>query len=302
MQHPSFRNNAISKGYFTYNAIWSELFYPTHSSTFDNKKNEHLVETIKRTKSLDGGYCNLVGKPTGFTITTDNLREDIYAEVSQSVNRQRQIVCALSRVFFNHAYAAFPTLATMINENNLQVLAMSPSGALYSALNTYIHPNLLTCCNLEVSVMLDSKLQAQNPHQLSFDDKQFDLVIGDDVMAQVSNVPLAESEVLRILKPGGVYCFSVPFAPLAEQDIIKMLPSDGQKVLPYRIFSYYGLCKRLSKAPTIYLVYRFWSATLGILGKDCFIHVVQKNTSQDTSLLYGNLAIQPFCPSLTLET
>jgi SAM-dependent methyltransferase len=50
----------------------------------------------------------------------------------------------------------------------------------------------------------------QNLERLTFPDDYFDIVITSDVMEHVRLVDRAESEIARVLKPGGFYLFTVP--------------------------------------------------------------------------------------------
>lgn len=45
---------------------------------------------------------------------------------------------------------------------------------------------------------------------LTYEDKSFDLVVNSDVLEHVPDVARALSEIIRILKPGGLYIFTVP--------------------------------------------------------------------------------------------
>jgi hypothetical protein len=100
---------------------------------------------------------------------------------------------------------------------------------------------------------------------------------------------------MRILKPGGIYCFTVPFLPIGEHDEIladideqgqvryfsepqyhgdPIRPSEG--ILVYRLFSFNDLKHRFETMGHEFKSYRFWSESLGILGSDCWAHSVRK--------------------------
>ncbi len=67
---------------------------------------------------------------------------------------------------------------------------------------------------------------------LPYEDASFDVVVCVDVLEHVESVPETLSEIARVLKPGGVFCFDTinrnPIARLAAitiaEDIVRVLP------------------------------------------------------------------------------
>jgi SAM-dependent methyltransferase len=57
---------------------------------------------------------------------------------------------------------------------------------------------------------LSSGVENQNLEQLTYPDETFDILITSDVMEHVRLDDRAHSEIARVLKPGGVYLFTVP--------------------------------------------------------------------------------------------
>jgi SAM-dependent methyltransferase len=63
---------------------------------------------------------------------------------------------------------------------------------------------------------------------LTFADGSFDLVITSDVMEHVYDYQRAFSEILRVLKPGGVHIFSIPNAwPFPDKSEVRVSIVDG---------------------------------------------------------------------------
>jgi SAM-dependent methyltransferase len=134
----------------------------------------------------------------------------------------------------------------------------------------------------------------QDLQRTSFEDASFDVVITSEVFEHIPDAIAAEAEVMRILKPGGIYCFTVPFFAVGESDVVLAdLDESGQTryfaepqyhrdplrpegVLVYRIFSFKGMKQRFEAMGHEFKTFRFWSRPLGILGSDGWAHVVQK--------------------------
>ena len=66
----------------------------------------------------------------------------------------------------------------------------------------------------------------QDIHNLSFDDDSFDAYISCDVLEHVPDLRQAINEAARILKPGGVFIGTVPFAPGRQDTIVRARMTD----------------------------------------------------------------------------
>ena len=69
-------------------------------------------------------------------------------------------------------------------------------------------------------------LTNQNLERLTFPDASFDIVITSDVMEHVRLDALAHAEIRRILKPGGVYLFTVPHARNVSETLHRVVIHD----------------------------------------------------------------------------
>lgn len=56
----------------------------------------------------------------------------------------------------------------------------------------------------------DPNIPSEDLHQLSFAQESFDLVLNSDVLEHVPDFEKALTETYRVLKPGGLYIFTVP--------------------------------------------------------------------------------------------
>jgi SAM-dependent methyltransferase len=130
---------------------------------------------------------------------------------------------------------------------------------------------------------------------MSFADASFDVVLTSDVFEHLHEVEQAEAEVVRVLRPGGTYCFTVPFAPNDDDDIILARDRDdgtvehlaepqyhgdplrpGEGILVYRIFTHRRLKERFEALGCTYETFRMWSPGMGILGWDSFVMAATK--------------------------
>jgi SAM-dependent methyltransferase len=98
----------------------------------------------------------------------------------------------------------------------------------------------------------------QNLECLTFPDASFDLVMTSDVMEHVRLDDIAHHEIRRVLKPGGVYIFTVPHTR-AEHDTLKRVvihdPSDPAKDEYVMEKEYHGDANDLQNAALSYRVY-----------------------------------------------
>jgi SAM-dependent methyltransferase len=91
----------------------------------------------------------------------------------------------------------------------------------------------------------------QNVERLTFDDEMFDVVISEDMFEHVRDYKKGFQEIFRVLKPGGVHIFTVPFmfdrptlirVNTDGPSDVEILPPEyhgeknGRKILAYRTF------------------------------------------------------------------
>ena len=284
--------------------FWEEL-QDDPISEFDSVLDESLCRSVLRGGRY-GGFCNIAGAETDFTVKSENMREDIVSTVSSSINRHRQLVCALSVALFNHPNATLATIADCLRRQSRKTYIAEKHSVLWRFLREHLDPDLLVSSEYFGSNYDSGKLVGDTLHQdleaSSFRDAEFDVVITQDVFEHIPDAIAAETEVMRILKPGGVYCFSVPFLPYENHDLILAArKSDGsidhladpqyhedpvrpdEGVLVYRIFSFSDMKKRFESSGHQFKSFRFWSKPLGILGDNGWVHIVRKRNSAASS-------------------
>jgi SAM-dependent methyltransferase len=290
--------------------IFFEEMQDGNSSGFDYE----LDNTVKQQAVRQGrvkGVCNVSCRSTEFVVSSDNLRESLVSTVSSSINRHRQLICALSMAMFGHPRSSLAAIASYVNQNKWKVYIAEANSVLSDFLKQNLKPGLFVCSEYfgpghksgeTVNGILHEDLQ-----HTSFPDDTFNVIITSEVLEHVPDAPAAEKELMRILKPGGTYCFTVPFLPVGEHDEIladidehgklryfaepqyhgdPIRPTEG--ILVYRLFSFNDLKHRFEAMGHEFKSYRFWSESLGILGSDCWAHAVTKGKRGAT---LGNNAI-----------
>jgi SAM-dependent methyltransferase len=278
--------------------LFYEKFDPDQPSFFDHALDEIISNHALQEGQLPG-FCNLSGTATYFAVTDSNLRENIIANSSRSINRYRQMVCALSLALFDHPYASLVDITLYINHKNLKVYTAEANSSFFSYLKQYLRPELLFYSEYFGDEYKSGELVNGIPHQdlqaTSYGDEAFDIILTTDVFEHIPDALKAEREVVRILKKNGIYCFSVPVGGYYEKDIVladldehgqiryyaepqyhgdPVRPEEG--ILVFRIFSMRELKQRFEDLGCQFQSYRFWSKSLGILGYSNFIQVVKK--------------------------
>ena len=99
----------------------------------------------------------------------------------------------------------------------------------------------------------------QNLECLTFADESLDIVITSDVMEHVRLDDRAHKEIHRVLKPGGIYIFTVPHDRSLEQTMIRVQvndPDDAKKdvhLLEPEITPTQILMKAQAYFPTVFM-------------------------------------------------
>jgi SAM-dependent methyltransferase len=288
--------------------IFVEEMEPGGSSRFDYELDTMVREKVLREGRVKG-FCNVWGRSTEFVVSSDNLRESIVSTVSSSINRHRQLICALSMAIFGHPQASLPALAEHINQSKWKVYIAEGNSVLSNFLMRNLNRNLFVCSEYfgpayQSGEGVNGVLHEDLLHT-SFPDEAFNLIITSEVLEHVSDAPTAERELARILKPGGIYCFTVPFAPAHEHDLVYAEvdefgntrhlsepqfhedPLRPGGALVYRVFTFHDLKQRFESMECEFKSYRFWSESVGILGSDCWAHTVKKRSVAAANMAQG---------------
>lgn len=278
--------------------VFYEEFDPARGTRFDRELDE-LTKAYALERRRLKGFCNLTGCDTEFTVSSENLREDVVSPLSHSINRHRQVVCALSLTLFGHPSASLEEVAAHVNRERLKLYTAEAHSPLFRLLAQWLDPELLVASEYFGPQHRSGEVVGGTLHQdlqrTSFEDETFDIVLTFEVFEHIPDALAAEREVVRILKGGGFYCFTVPFLPESEHDLVlaeldergevrhhaepqyhgdPVRPDEG--VLVYRLFSFHDLKRRFSGLGCQFKSYRFWSKALGIIDDNGWVHVVGK--------------------------
>ena len=275
-----------------------EVFDPHYPYALKKALNRIMADSDIQ-QGIFSGRCNLNDQPTIFHITDTNLRENVFASTTQSKNRQRQLICALSIALFDEPYAALPQICRHINQQRLRVYIAEAHGVLFEHLRLYVSPPLLRCSEYwgtaYSSGSYTNGIRHEDLQQSSFVDESFDIIITADVMEHIPDAKQAEREIVRILRPGGIYCFTIPLDITAQHDIVcAQLDEQGNIIhlteprydddplrpetgsLIYRQFSYNDVHQRFSAMGCHHRGYSFVTKTLGMIGENPPVHIVRK--------------------------
>lgn len=178
------------------------------------------LSSIKR---FTYGYCFSCQKTTSFVSTEYWLRDHYICTSCGSVPRQRAIMKILNDKANNY--------------KDLIIHESSPSGPTFELLKSIV-PNYTYSYfydNIELGEVIhnDVKCTNQNIEKLTFDNNSFDIFITQDVMEHVNNPKSAFKEIARVLKPGGLYIFTVPLYPwIKTRSRIKINNGVIENILP----------------------------------------------------------------------
>jgi SAM-dependent methyltransferase len=172
------------------------------------------------------GRCVVCGNATAFFC--DDLaiaRESLACAVCGTTSRYRSLARGLLRAVNELAGAQADSLTALKHAQVQRPLRIYDTQTpFYYHACSYPLPDLLAAvAGIEVQlslyrtkqplgIKLDGKanLTNQNLERLTFPEASFDIVITSDVMEHVRQDALAHAEIRRVLKPGGVYLFTVP--------------------------------------------------------------------------------------------
>lgn len=288
-----------------------------HFSLSEPMKNHEIRRSIEK-NLIEAreffGICNIAGTYTKFSIQHDNIRETVLSAETGSFNRQRQLICGLSYALLKTPTATLEEIASVINKNRLTIYTTEANGAFLLHLQKYVDPTLLYSSeyfgpNYQSGEFVNG-IRHEDLQQTSFADNSFDIILSTEVFEHIPDAVKAEKEIIRILKPGGVYCFTVPIGLTMPHDKIHAeLNADGsithhfppeyhgdpvraEGILVFRIFSHKELEERFTNAGCTFDTWILWSQILGILG-DGIVHIVRKPSEQaraSIDLLQSQLA------------
>jgi SAM-dependent methyltransferase len=169
------------------------------------------------------GYCNICGSKTAFVYCKNgSMRESLVCNNCRSISRYRSLARGILRAIHDLTGIKAQSISNLPSVHNRSISIYDTQQSVFTPGSTYALPDFLSRCKwigVECSVYLPSmkfghklrgNLSNQNIEALTFPDSSFDIVITSDVMEHVRLDNQAHSEIQRVLKPGGIYIFTVP--------------------------------------------------------------------------------------------
>ena len=199
--------------------------FRTFSDAFANKRSQLSQARLTDTdRPFLEGRCNICGFATRFFYTDPALfRESLICAHCLTTSRYRSIARGVLEAVRRLRGVEAPSLAELPRRVRGRRLAVYDTQPPFDfGASAYPIPEILgdrAWLNVRVSTFrpgerlgrrLGPRMTNQNLECLRFGDASFDVVITSDVMEHVRLPDRAHREIRRVLKPGGIYLFTVP--------------------------------------------------------------------------------------------
>lgn len=247
-------------------------------------RNPNTIENIT-SKCGSVGICTACGRIAYFWRYFDNHREFGHCVLCRASNRKRQICYLLRKELRLKNIGKITTAAS--------ILSTESSGGLHNSLKhniNYISSEYFGDAH-KSGEMVNGILHV-NLLDTHFEDNTFNVVLSSDVMEHIPDPYQAFREIHRILAPGGVHFFTVPFYQTHYFDEKRAEIIDGQLVhhmepmyhldplspngiLVYNIFSI-EMILNLSKIGYRTTMHKLYDLRYGILGNNGIVFESRK--------------------------
>ena len=223
-------------------------------------KLQDLAQALRNAWFHQTGRCPLCGHATVFVcLDVATARNNMVCVRCHSSSRQRHI----AQVLLRHFGAASSSLRSLVQGRGLRVYSTDSDDAMARLLRDC---PTFCCSEYEPDVPLGQALgphaTCQDVQRLTYPDACFDVVVSSDVFEHVRQYKKGFAEVHRVLRPGGLHVFTVPFYfdrstvvridTQGSDDVTLLSPPEyhtdrlGRPVLTYRSFGV-DLCDELRR-------------------------------------------------------
>lgn len=163
-------------------------------------------------------------------------REGLRCEVCGSVSRFQYLARVIMEELgaLDLGYDSFSDYAKSVHFKRLRVAEVNGCGALHGYLD--LNPELA----YSEYGSEDPAIPSEDLAQLSYRDREFDLVLTSDTLEHVPQLSTALGEVERVLKPGGRHIFTVPVVWDGRKTRQRAL-LDGERIVHLYSPSYHGV-------------------------------------------------------------
>lgn len=234
------RQRLFDQNKATYEAKWGKWLPHSYRSSlsFSQPKPEDPPDTFSEDKYI-AGQCVICGRSGRFYYNNIALwRESLNCQHCRSTSRYRSIARGLLRAISDLTGVIAPSLANLptLNQRRLSVYDTQPP--YYYGSSAYPIPDFLkkthwikvTCSQYkpkrEMGETIAEGITNQNLECLTYADESLDIVITSDVMEHVRLDGRAHREIYRVLKPGGIYLFTVPHDRSWEKTLTRVQIND----------------------------------------------------------------------------
>lgn len=250
---------------------WEPHTYRKQQASLIRTSGASIPYIYKEQKHV-AGHCLVCDKPARFFYSSIDLwRESLNCEHCRTTSRYRSIAKGLLDAISELTSIQASSLASLPRSSTKKLCVYDTQPAFYYESCAYPLPDMLKKTgwidvslsqykpNRKLGMALSKGITNQNLECLTYADETFDIVVTSDVMEHVRLDERAHREIFRVLKPGGVYVFTVPHDRSRDKtltrvqvmdpndetkDVYLMEPEyhgdtnseDGQGVLSYRVY------------------------------------------------------------------
>ncbi len=234
------RQRLFEQNKVTYEAKWGEWL------PHDYRRNQSItlykpadVPAVFNGRKCFSGQCVICGRASRFFYSEVALwRESLNCEHCRSTSRYRSIARGLLRAISELTGVKTFSLATLPHSSDRRLTVYDTQPPFYYAACAYPLPDLLKktgWIDLTLSQykphgktgeIITGDITNQNLECLTYGDELLDIVITSDVMEHVRLDDRAHREIYRVLKPGGIYLFTVPNNRSWEETLARVQVND----------------------------------------------------------------------------
>lgn len=203
----------------------------------------HTLRVTSDSKKLDvpegpylSGVCNVCGQKSHFSYPERSLwRETLNCQHCVTTSRYRSLSRGLLMAVSELRGIEVGSLSELPAADVEPLAVYDTQPPFYYLTCAYPLPDLLSKTGwIDVSLsqyrpgseagafIAKPSITNQNLEALTYADESFDIVITSDVMEHVRLDDRAHREIYRVLKPGGIYIFTVPHDRLLEETLVRV--------------------------------------------------------------------------------
>jgi len=212
---------------------------------FVNRIINRSVKSVAPNVRHISGRCNVCGNRTIFSYQdNENIkyRNSLTCNECFTISRYRSIARGILKAIKDLRSIESESIRDLINSysnvSSSKRLEIYDTQVPFYYKSCYPIPDMLSECkwiNVQTSIFRPQErlgvnfgpnTSNQNLEQLTFLDNSFDIVVTSDVMEHVRLDDRAHQEIRRVLKPEGVYLFTVPHGRVKPEGLIRVAVTD----------------------------------------------------------------------------